>query len=182
MTMVIPTELKKTLDTPPVYAVVGATDLAVEKVRHVQGRLSGLRVEPRAVAGDVRTRVSGLQAQAVGLPVQASARALELTAQANHAYGGLVARGQSLTRRIRGQQATAELEGQAQTAVRAAGDAVDTAKEGGTRTRRATKTTGRTARKQTGRTTRATKAAATEGAKTAEATAKAAEDAAAKVG
>ncbi|MDP9392934.1 MAG: hypothetical protein M3Q27_01125 [Actinomycetota bacterium] len=173
--MAITTDIRRTLDTPAVYALVGATDLAVEKVRGVQARLTHL-LEPRAVADDVRARVTSLGAQASEVPVKATVKALQLTGQALEAYDDLVERGRTVAGRVATQEASQELEAQLTATARRTRAARDAAEKGATQTARAAKETTATVRKSAARTTRKTKAAASEAAKTAEVAAKAAQD------
>jgi len=118
--------------TRPLYAGVGVTDLAVERVRgyvtDVQKTVSGLDVNPQAlrnqavtavnarveaIASDakarrsaVENRVLQLQAEALGLPARVQALLSENVATVTDAYDDLAKRGETLVGRIRRQEST----------------------------------------------------------------------------
>ena len=115
-----PTGLKKVLtdvkpdvkvDITPLYAVAGATDAVVAKLREVPGRVQAfkpaLTVEPKAVREQVEARFATLQTAVVGLPVKAEAKASELSDKvvdtATSTYGVLATRGEKVVRAIRKQ-------------------------------------------------------------------------------
>lgn len=150
-------ELRKALaDATPLYAVAGAGDLAVEKLRAVPARVVELRerMEARVVAdevqGRVQARVAALQQEARDLPARATVAAVDLTARANDAYGELAARGKKLVARIGRQRATQETREQATNTVRAAKRAATTARTSVKRTRAATKGAATSARRTAG--------------------------------
>lgn len=207
--MAIPNELRKTAaDTG--YAVVGVTDIAVERIRQAQARAAAVRSELEM------KKVSDRMQQA---PTTAVAKSLEAAGKVEEAYGDLSERGKRLVERIRTQRATQDLLAQGKGAVsrtRAAvtttrrgvedtGDAVkatattarreipevaeEVADEVSTTTRARTagtrtsaKRTTNTAQRRSESTSTAAKGAATSAKKTAEAAAKATESAAEKVG
>lgn len=167
------TELKKTAaDTG--YAVVGVTDLAVERVRNA-------RVAARAEL-DVK-KVSDKVQQA---PTLAAASAREAAVKVEEAYGELSARGKELVQRLRAQRATQDLLEQGKLAVARTRAAVTTARRGGEdvaeTAEKAAEETATTAKKRTQATKAATKSAAKAGAATAEAAGDATGAAAKKVG
>ncbi|MCE0539810.1 hypothetical protein LWF15_30365 [Kineosporia rhizophila] len=100
---------KPGLPTTPLFAVVGATDLAVQQVRaaaagasHLQQRFQS-DVEKRLA--DVEKRVGALdpknlRAQAEQAPTRAVARALEVAGKAEAAYEELARRGKDLFDRV----------------------------------------------------------------------------------
>lgn len=146
-------EVEKRLDTrTPLNAAVGAGDLAVEKLRAARRELRS-----RASRFDGRIDVATL-------PERAQTLASGLAADALQAYGELATRGERLVRRIRAQQATADLEHQAAATVTKA------------------KATATTARKAAAGTKRSAKATATSGRKTAKSAAKATRAGSKKVG
>lgn len=203
--MPITDEIKKTAaDTG--YAVVGVTDLAVERLREAQARAAKVRAELEV--GKVSDRVQHA-------PTFAIAKGLEAAGRVEEAYEGLSERGKRLVERIRHQRATQELLAQGKTAVsrtkaavttvrrgaedvetaakatvttatREAGEATEqarrTTRTATTGTQAAAKRTARTTRKRAAATRTAAKGAATSAAKTAEAAAEATEAAAGKVG
>lgn len=166
--------------TRPLYAVVGAGDLAVEFARtaatDVQTRLSKVELEPKA-----------LRDQAVTVVVT---RVDETVTEATETYGDLAARGKDLVGRIRRQQATKDAKAAGNTAVakvktartqttKSAKSSTDAVKNSASDTANTTKA----AAKKTGNTAKSNvKATGTSAKKTASATARATSDAASKVG
>jgi hypothetical protein len=111
--------------TRPLYALVGAGDLAVEFARSatadVQARFAKIELEPKALRDQARTvvtaRIDELNKAAKSAPATVESRAKETrsqlegyvneaVAEVTEAYGDLATRGQSLVSRIRRQQAT----------------------------------------------------------------------------
>jgi hypothetical protein len=177
--------LERSLDSKPVYAVAGAGDLAVEKLRGLSAWLSALstvRVEPKdvqeqvgtlqkdtqarlaALQEDARARLGFVQEAVRDLPDQAQSMVALVVSRANNVYGDLAERGEIVVGRIRGQQATGELEDQAQATIERA------------------KVTRTTATKSAAATKRSAKGTVTSATKTAEAAGKAASDAGDKIG
>jgi heparin binding hemagglutinin HbhA len=140
--MALVADLKKTVtDATPVYAAVGVTDLAAEKLREV-----------RTTAGSVRrslvTTVSPMTVSKTvqDAPAVALNRTLELAGKAQSQYEELAARGEDLVNRIRRQKATQDLVAQVDQTVIAGKGAVTTVRKavGGTQAAaKATITTGR---------------------------------------
>jgi heparin binding hemagglutinin HbhA len=164
----------------PFYAIAGAGDVAVEKVRaigvDVTARFAKLDQKTlqleltkaqseltkrfEAIVADARTAPAKLRE----LPKTAQAGFTTVLGQAEETYEDLAGRGKDLVERIRHQQATEDLVSTAKTTVSKA---------------KATRTT---ARKTAQTAQRNVKATATSARKTAKAAAKAAESAADKVG
>ncbi|MGZ0148810.1 hypothetical protein ACXJJ3_17180 [Kribbella sp. WER1] len=164
----------------PFYAIAGAGDLAVEKVRAVgvdmtarfakldqktlQAELTKAQSELAkrfdAIVADARTAPARLRE----LPKTAQSGLTVVLGQAEETYEDLAGRGKDLVERIRHQQATEDLVTTAKTTVSKA---------------KATRTT---AKKTAQTASRNVKATATSARKTAKAAAKAAESAADKVG
>lgn len=210
--MTLVTDIRKSVtDRTPVLALVGATDLVVEKVRDAQAQAAKARVELSQLDLDVKS----LQGKAQQVPVAALSKTIELAGKAEEAYGDLATRGEKLVERIKRQKATQDLLAQgkvtlsrgkaAVTTVRkaavdtrtAAKATVTTAKREGaevvgdtqksvakrtTGTKSAAKRTATTARKRTATAKRTAKAGVTSARKTAAAATKATEAAASKVG
>ncbi|MGN6634240.1 MAG: hypothetical protein ACTHJ6_02090 [Oryzihumus sp.] len=142
--MALVADLRKTVtDTTPVYAVVGATDLAVEKVREARTRAAALRAE---------LDVTAVQGKAVEtaqhVPALALNRTLEIAGKAQESYDTLAERGQKLVTRIRGQKATQDLLAQAGTTLALGKGAVTTIRNAATDTERAVKATLTTGRRE----------------------------------
>lgn len=132
--MAIASDIRKTLTDPgALYAVAGAGDLAVEKLRTVP------------------TRAMALPTQALLLPVKAQDVVLDavvdLGGRAGGVYGDLAVRGKSVVRRIRRQKAGQELQETSVTTVRRTKATTAAAKKSATETRTAAKSTARSARK-----------------------------------
>ena len=168
----------------PFYAIAGAGDLAVEKVRAVGEDVTArfakldqknlqteltkeltkaqaeLTKRFEAIVADARTAPAKLRE----LPKTAQAGFTVVLGQAEETYEDLAGRGKDLVERIRSQKATEDLVAQAKTTVSKA---------------KATRTT---AKKTADSATRNVKATATSARKTAKTASKAASDAASKVG
>ena len=106
----------------PLFAVVGATDLAVERVRAAAANASAVQAQfeakVSAVSADVEKRVTEfdpktLRSQAQEVPTKAAARALEAAGRAEAAYEELAKRGKKLVDRVRSQASTQDLMNQA---------------------------------------------------------------------
>lgn len=196
---------KKIDATAPLYAVVGVTDLAVERARgytaEVQARLAKLDLEPKALREQVQTVVtaridelnedakearSTVEARATKARTQLESYVNDTVAEVTETYGDLASRGRNLVARIRRQQATQDAKSQAGTAVAKAKttrtQTTKSAKATTATTKRAAKTTGTSAKKTAGTAKRNVKATTTSAKKTASATTKAVSDAAEKVG
>lgn len=205
--MTLATEIRKSVTaSTPVYAVVGVTDLAVEKVREAQARATRLRPE---------LALQTLQTSVQQAPTTAVAKTLETAGRAEETYDELAARGKSLVKRIKDQRATQDLLAQSKmtlsrgkaavttarkvvddtlpaarstltTARRDSNEVVDdtqrTVAKKTTGTKSAARRTATTARKRTTTAKSTAKAATTSAHKTATAATKATEAAAAKVG
>ncbi|MFF0338167.1 hypothetical protein [Kribbella sp. NPDC004875] len=175
----------------PFYAIAGAGDLAVEKVRAVgedvtarfakldqktlQAELTKAQTEFakaqaeltkrfEAIVADARTAPAKLRE----LPKTAQAGFTTVLGQAEETYEDLAGRGKDLVERIRHQQATEDLVSSAKTTA-------SKAKATRTTTKKTAEKTAQTARRNV-------KATATSARKTAKAAAKAAESAADKIG
>lgn len=171
-------DLERTLadiDPTPLYAVVGAGDLAVEKIRAARAELSSR-------AESVQSEVLGAPAQAKALPTKAQSAVGEAIATALTTYSELASRGKKLVTRVGGQQATQDLRAQAKSTGSSAKATTTTAKKQAAATRKSAATTASTAKKSTGRAKTPAKATATSAKKTASAAKRAAATGASKVG
>lgn len=202
-------DLERTLsdmDKTPLYAVVGATDLAVERIRTARSELStrASQFDPKALRDQAQStitaRVETWQAdvrsapdQARDLPVKAQAVVGDAIASALTAYGDLAGRGKSLVTRVRRQQSTADLTDQAKSTVARAKSTTTTAKKQSAATKRSAgatagtakqsvTNTGGTAKKSTTRVKSSAKATTTSARKTTTAAKKATTATASKVG
>jgi hypothetical protein len=143
--MTFTTDLKKTVtDATPVYAVVGVTDLAAEKLRAARTQASAAgrtlsSVDAMAVQKQVRKQVQDA-------PAAALERSLELAGKAQQQYDAFAARGEQLVKRIRTQKSTQDLVAQAEQTVALGKGAVTTVRKAVSDTQasaKATLTTGR---------------------------------------
>ena len=168
----------------PFYALAGAGDLAVEKVRAVGEDVTArfAKLDQKALQTELTNELTKAQAELTKrfeaivadartapaklreLPKTAQAGFTVVLGQAEETYEDLAGRGKDLVERIRHQKATEDLEAAAKTTVSKA---------------KATRTT---AKKTAQTATRNVKATATSARKTAKAAAKGAESAAEKVG
>jgi hypothetical protein len=175
---------RRQLDPTPFYAVVGVTDLAVERVRAAARSAGQAQLEAQKALTDFDARTAAQE-----VPTRAVAVALTVASKAEAQYEELAKRGKGLYQRVRTQQSTQELFNQAGstlsrtrgavTTARKAADDTATAVRGtlgvsrreagaavettGSATRAATGTTSRSAKKTATRTRRnatATKSAA----------------------
>ena len=142
--MTVLQDLKKTVDPTPFFAAVGATDLAVEKVRDARVRAEATRVRAEKLANDFDP--TAIADQVKELPALALNQTLVVGGKVVEQYAGLATRGKGLVTRLRTQQATKDLVAQAETTVAQAKGAVTTARHAASeieRSAKATITTGR---------------------------------------
>ena len=202
--MTLVSDIRKTvIDTTPVYAAVGVTDLAVEMVRDARVRAAAARVDfdVSALQDKAVKRAEKVAEQAQHIPGLALNQTLEVAGKAHTTYAGLAVRGEKLVTRIRAQKATKDLLAQAGSTVSLGKGAVTTVRKAAVETGRAAKSTLTTgvatrtsatrisakrtstvAKKSTASAKRATKAAATSAGTTATAATKAVKTATPKVG
>jgi hypothetical protein len=95
----------------PVYAVVGVTDLAVQKVREAQHRAAKARTEIdlSTLPSAITLKAQQAQERAQHAPTLLLSKALESAGRAEETYGDLSARGKKLIDRIANQASTKEL-------------------------------------------------------------------------
>lgn len=155
-------DIRKTVtDTTPVFAAVGLTDLAVEKVRDARVKAISVRVdiEPaklqaKAVsqakeqAKVVRTQAETVVEQAQELPALALNRSLELAGKAQESYESFALRGEKLVKRVRTQKSTKDLLAQAEATFALGKGAVTTVRKSATDIQRSAKATLTTGRKE----------------------------------
>ena len=149
---------KNVIDTTPVFAVVGLTDLAVEKVRDARVRAAAVGavltsdlkadLKPSALQGKAQATAFGVAEQAQELPALALNRSLEFAGKAQESYVSVAARGEKLVERVRTQKATKDLIAQAGTTVALGKGAVTTVRKSATGIQRSAKATLTTGRKE----------------------------------
>jgi heparin binding hemagglutinin HbhA len=139
-------------DVTPVYAAVGATDLAVEKVRDAGVRAAAIRVDLdiNALQGKVVKRVEKVAEQAQQIPAQVKSQTVEVAGKARQTYSELAVRGEELVKRVRNQKATKNLVAQAGNTVSLGKGAVTTVRKAALDTQRAAKVTLATGRRSAG--------------------------------
>lgn len=124
---------KTTTRTPaaPLLAVVGATDLAVERAREARLRADQVRAELRAdlAPAAVQKRAGVVIEDVRALPTKALNQGVATVDQVTKGYEGLASRGEELVTRIRNQKATKDLVGQAETTLALGKGAVTTARK-----------------------------------------------------
>jgi hypothetical protein len=159
--MSVITDLTKNVDVRPFYAVVGATDLTVEKAREAAVAADKARVSVRAefdkmvadlapakVSERVQSGAAAAFTQVQELPSAAAAQGKTNVEKVVAGYEDLALRGKKLVERIRNQKATKDLVAQAETTVAQAKGAVTTARKAAADVERSTKATVTTARKE----------------------------------
>ena len=98
--MALKTEARK-----PLFAVVGAGDLAVENLKDLPGQATELLPRTKAFVAEIPGRVLSLPTIVKGLPADVTGKAFET-------YGDLVERGEKLVRSIRRSKSTEQAEAQ----------------------------------------------------------------------
>ena len=154
-------DLKKTVDTTPFFAAVGATDLAVEKVREARVRADKARADLAERAEKTRVELStdlapaAVQARATKavddakeIPALAINQTMVVSGKLAEAYEELAARGHKLVKRIQNQKATKDLVAQADVTVAQVKGAVTSARKATADIERSAKATITTARKE----------------------------------
>ncbi|WP_395654021.1 hypothetical protein [Phycicoccus elongatus] len=155
--MSVITEFTKNVDARPFYAVVGATDLTVEKAREAAAAADARRVQFRSdfdkfvadlAPAKVQDRALAAFAQVQELPTTAAAQGKANSDKLVAQYKDLAVRGKKLVERVRNQQATKDLVAQAETTVAQVKGAVTTATKAANDIERSAKATVTTARKE----------------------------------
>ena len=142
--MTFVSDFRKSLtDTTPVYAAVGVTDLAVEKVRYAGVRAAAARADFHisSMQDKAVKRAELVAEQAQHIPAKALNQTLESAGKAQATYAELAVRGEKLVKRIRNQKATKDLLAQAGNTVSLGKGAVTTVRHAAGDTRRAAKST-----------------------------------------
>jgi hypothetical protein len=136
--MALITDIRKNVsESMPIMAVVGATDYAVERMRHVTSDASVLRGEVEKTFAELekvpaawQARMRNIDPKAVQqVPALAVARALEAAGKVEASYEQFAARGKELLDRVAHQKATQELIHQGKVTVTRGKAAVTTARK-----------------------------------------------------
>ena len=147
--MTLVKDIRKTVtDTNPVFAAVGVTDLAVEKLRDASARAAAVRhdLTPSALQDKAVKRIEQVTEQVQQIPADVRSQSLEAAEAAQQTYADLAVRGHKLVTRLRNQKSTQDLLAQAGSTVSLGKGAVTTVSKAATKTQRsakATLTTGR---------------------------------------
>lgn len=169
--MSVMTDIKNTVDATPFFAAVGATDLAVEKVREARIRAEKVRVElsadlaPAKVQARATTLVDGVKE----IPAVVLNETMVVGGKVAEGYDELAVRGKNLVKRIRNQKSTKDLVAQAETSVAQAKGAVTSARNAAADIERSAKATLTTTRKEAVKLAEVVTGSVTEGLETVEA-------------
>ncbi len=143
--------IRKTVtDTTPVFAAVGLTDIAVEKVRDARVKAAAVRIDldPSTLQTRAQARLTEVAEQAQELPALALNRTLVLAGKAQESYELAAARGEKLVKRVRTQKSTKDLVTQAEATLALGKGAVTTVRKSATDIQRSAKATLTTGRKE----------------------------------
>lgn len=115
----------------PLFAVVGATDLAVERAREARLRADKVRTELRADLAPtaVQKRAEIVIEDVKAFPTKALNQGVAAADQVTKSYEDLAVRGEKLVKRIQNQKATKDLVAQAETTISLGKGAVTTARK-----------------------------------------------------
>jgi heparin binding hemagglutinin HbhA len=115
----------------PLFAVVGVTDLAVERVREARLRAEKARTELQADLAPtaVQKRAEIVIEDVKALPTKALNQGVATADQVTKGYEDLAVRGEKLVTRIKNQKATKDLVAQAETTLSLGKGAVTTARK-----------------------------------------------------
>lgn len=174
--MALPDTFEKTLknvDPTPLYALVGASDLAVEKLRIASNELQLFvaDVDPKTVPGKVQAATSARveavtadmkarNADAKDFPTMAQNMLFEILSQAVATYGELAERGKELVIRVRNQPEAEELREQTKATVSKVKATATTSKKSAAATKKSAKSAATSARKTGDAAKKATKSTA----------------------
>jgi heparin binding hemagglutinin HbhA len=151
--MTLVNDIRKNLtDTTPVYAAVGATDLALERLREARTRAAAvhLDLDVKVIQDRAFERFEKVTEHVQQIPTQVRSQTAEATDWAHDTYTSLAVRGEKLVKRIRNQQSTKDLVAQAGNTVSLGKGAVSTVRKAASHTQRAAKVTLATGRRQAG--------------------------------
>jgi len=132
--MTLVKDIRKTVtDTNPVFAAVGVTDLAIEKLRdaRARGELTPSALQDKAVKG-----IEKVTEQVQQIPADVRSQSVEAADKAQQTYADLAVRGHKLVTRLRNQKSTQDLIAQAGSTVSLGKGAVTTVRHAATETER----------------------------------------------
>ena len=142
--MTLVKDIRKTVtDTTPVYAAVGVTDLAVERLREARTRATSraaavrLDLDVSTMQDKAVKRFEKVTEQAQQIPAQFRSQTTEAADKARETYSELAVRGEKLVKRIRNQKSTKDLVAQAGNTVTLGKGAVTTVRKAAQETQHA---------------------------------------------
>ena len=151
--MTLVKDIRKTVtDTNPVFAAVGVTDLAVERLRDASARAVAVRhhLTPSALQDKAVKRIEKVTGQVQQIPADVRSQSVEAADKAQQTYADLAVRGHKLVTRLRDQKSTQDLLAQAGSTVSLGKGAVTTVRKAATETERSAKATLTTGRHEAG--------------------------------
>lgn len=127
----MPTKTATKTPATPLFAVVGATDLAVERAREARLRADKVRAELKADLAPtaVQKRAEIVIEDVKSFPTKALNQGVATADQVTKSYEDLAVRGEKLVTRIKNQKATKDLVAQAETTLSLGKGAVTTARK-----------------------------------------------------
>ena len=147
--MTLVKDIRKTVtDTTPVFAALGVTDLAVERLRDARARAAAVRLDLdiNVIQDRAAKRFEKVTEQVQQIPAQVRSQGAEVAGKARETYSGLAVRGEKMVKRVRNQRSTKNLFAQAGNTVSVGKGAVTPVRKAAHDTQRAaivTLTTGR---------------------------------------
>lgn len=151
--MTLVKDIRKSItDTNPVYAAVGATDLAFERLRDARVRAAAVRLDldVKVIQDRALERFEKATEHVQQIPTQVRNQTAEAADKARDGYTSLAVRGEKLVKRIRNQKSTKDLFAQAGNTVSLGKGAVTTVRKAANHTQRAAKVTLATGRREAG--------------------------------
>src|SRR5664279_2997024 len=144
-------DIRKTVtDTTPVYAALGVTDLAVERLHEARIRAAAVRhdLDLNVIQDRTAKRFEKVAEQVQQIPAQVRNQSAEAAGKARETYTGLAVRGEKLVKRVRSQKSTKDLFAQAGSTVSLGKGAVTTVRKVAHDTQRAAIVTLATGRRE----------------------------------
>jgi tartrate dehydratase beta subunit/fumarate hydratase class I family protein len=151
--MTLVKDIRKTVtDTTPVYAALGVTDLAVERLRDARTRAAAVRhdLDITVIQDRAAKRFEKVTEKVQQIPEQVRSQSVEVAGKARETYTGLAARGEKMVKRVRNQKSTKDLFAQAGSTVSLGKGAVTTVRNAAHDTQRAARVTLATGRREAG--------------------------------
>jgi len=146
-------DIRKTVtDATPVYAALGVTDLAVERLRDARARAAGVRLDHEISAMQDRAakRLEKVSEHVQHIPAQVRNQGVGVAGKARQTYSELAVRGEKMVKRVRNRKSTKDLFAQAGSTVSLGKGAVTTVRNAAHDTQRAARVTIATGRREAG--------------------------------